>query len=332
MFSTKNGEMMQVSKIDQNRLPELSPDYVKVGEYYTYIEPNFIALVKVVDKYHSQNAFKVLVESSVGKKIASSIILISTAYNQNSNLPKVYPKELFFSKLVSWILSSRQILVDLSNQIIIEVPSIRKKINDDFDWAKLIALKLTSLVYENYDEQYEFINSNSDLFKVPLNEEEIFVICQFQLTEIHDNKTSKVDAVNAINFRLSLYMQFDLLDSGSNWENLRLDVDKLRKSGFMFQQDQRILNKQMDTKQFYINYIFQNSRRRRINLSSELDKNLYNSLCEIENKSCMSIFQNTDMSCFNNFFTVKENMVYYPIIEDYALKLFLFTNLLTDCN
>jgi hypothetical protein len=331
MFSINQSNLIQISKINQFKLGELSPDYVLEGFIYSYTEPNFIALIKVVEKYNNQNAFNVEVISSLGKKIKSNRFLANSTSSPLHVIPKIYPKEMFFEKSVAWLMNTKSLLDSFFDTFTSEVPTILKKITDDFDWAKIISLKLFSLLYNDPDIQFDFLKVNNDLFKISLSEEELFYLWQLELSKIFFEKKIGKELVPVLNHKLNLFYKFDLLNEATNWENMRSDILRLKKEGFVFKQDDRIIKEQLDPKDFYLNYVFQSSRKRRLNVDQKSTPGIYTEICAIENKTCNSIFDKTIDIDFNEFFKVTDKIISYPAIEDCPLKLFLYTNLLTDC-
>ena len=331
MFSINQTELIQISKIGKYKSGELTSDYTLEGNVYAYEEPNFIALVKVVDKYHNQNAFMLEVISCLGKKIKTNRFLANSDTSPLLMIPKIYRKEVFFEKSVAWLLSTKSIIDSFYDTFSSEVPIILKKNTDDLDWAKLISLKLFSNLYNDPDSQFDFLKINNDLFKIGFSEDELFYLWQLELSEIFFEKKIGEELVQVLNYKLNLFYKFDLLNANTNWENMRSDILRLKQEGFVFKQDDRIIKENLDPKDFYLNYVFQSSRNRRLNLDQKSTPGIYKELFSIENKLYNSIFAKTTEIDFNEFFKVIDKIISYPAIEDFPLKLFLNTNLLTDC-
>jgi hypothetical protein len=321
-----------IENINKYKLGEISPEYIRIGKKFTYVEPNFVAIITITDKINNKDSFTAKVIASVGKHYPFKHISLESGYNNPKECSKIYPLEKFFEHSLEWFMKSKEIVQELSNIILNECPTIGRKLHDEWEWAKLISLKLFSNAYQSQDDQYDFIKENNTLFKNHLSNEELFTIWQMNLKEVVMEKSIKNEAIINLNYRLNYLLNNDLTDSYNNWYHLRGEIDRLRNEGFDFQKDNSINTSILDPKHFFFNSVYQSAYNTILMQNNikvgEYEKDLY----LIGNKMCEAIAKTYDKIDFTNYFKCSSNnIIHYQIIEDYALKLYLNTKIQSYC-
>ena len=327
-METTTTHIKPISSINKYKLGELPHEYIKSDHYYTYVEPNFVGLVQVIDKYHNKNACYVKVVASVGKKMHSDTILIASGYGFKRAKYNIHPKEYFFEQACCLLEDSVLELEYEKLKIEKECYTLRKKITSKKEWAQLITLKMYSQIAQSCEDQLQVLKENNTLFNNVIDDEEFYVLTQINISKVIIERPFNSQIVGFLNYKFNLLINHELLDNHNSWENFRADIARLIQQGYVFKKDQRVFTQVLDLKYFYFNFLTELAHKRRLKALQDNDMVNANGLMLMENQiteSTASINPNLD---FTEFFKEdEEKVITTPIIEDYTIVSYMIANL-----